>query len=110
MNLSIRNAQSEGVSVLFLTGEVDVYTAPKLRENLYPLLEETGQQVLLDLKDVNYMDSTGLGIIIGALKLAKSTSSQLTFQNVNERIRRLLDITGLAEIVEIKNEEAGKTS
>lgn len=51
------------------------------------------------------MDSTGLGVIIGALKLSKSKDGQLTLLNATARLERLFDITGLAEVMDIEHRE-----
>lgn len=105
LNLKIVKIESKEVSILQLIGEVDVYTAPKLKEELLPMVEKTNQKVEIDLSQVDYMDSTGLGVIIGALKLSKSKDGQLTLLNATARLERLFDITGLAEVMDIEHRE-----
>lgn len=105
MNLKIVKKEREEVLILQLTGEVDVYTVPKLKEELLPLVDKTNQKVEIDLSQVSYMDSTGLGVIIGALKLSKSKNGQLTLLNATARLNRLFEITGLAEVMDIENRE-----
>jgi anti-sigma B factor antagonist len=105
MNLEIRKEEREQAFVLVLKGEVDVYTAPKLKEELLPLVEKESHEVIIDLSNVEYMDSTGLGVIIGALKTSKTKQGQFKLRNATARLNRLFKITGLAEVMDIKHEE-----
>lgn len=105
MNLSLRTERNtDEEMVLFVAGEVDAYTAPQLKESLFHLLEDAadGLGVVLDLAQVGYMDSTGVGVLIAALKNCKAKGSHLVLQNVPPRIERIFKITGLTEIVTIK--------
>lgn len=106
MDLSIRYEEQNEVHVLYVAGEIDAYTAPKLREQLIPLVERSGGATLVDLTDVTYIDSTGLGIFIGGLKAAHASEGTLTLTGLSERIKRLFSITGLDEVIQI--EEDGK--
>lgn len=101
MNLSIAMENADGNHVLHLSGEVDAYTAQQLRDQLFPVVEQGGSQVTVDLEHVNYMDSTGIGIFIGALKAASKSGSQLRLEKVPPRINRLFRITGLHEIISV---------
>ncbi|WP_332698018.1 STAS domain-containing protein [Halalkalibacter lacteus] len=103
MNLSIRQEKNEDVVVLYLSGEIDAFTATKLREELIPLAE-MGQTVRVDLSGVDYIDSTGLGVFIGALKATHITEGNLTLVGMSTRIKRLFSITGLDEVIAIDEE------
>lgn len=105
MNLDIVKEEREQAFILVLNGEVDVYTAPKLKDELMPLVEKENHEVMIDLSHVDYMDSTGLGVIIGALKSSKSKQGQLKLRNATARLNRLFKITGLAEVMDIKQGE-----
>ncbi|KMJ55861.1 anti-sigma-factor antagonist [Bacillus sp. LL01] len=109
MNLDIRHEQSEDAELIYLTGEIDAYTAPKLRGALTPLAETSTKQIVVDLKNVQYIDSTGLGIFVGILKLTDANESSLKLRGMSDRVRRLFTITGLDEVIQIehnKEEEA----
>ncbi|MFS0675063.1 STAS domain-containing protein [Ornithinibacillus sp. 179-J 7C1 HS] len=103
MNLQIQIDESLDKSIVHLSGEIDVYTAPKLKDALLPLIIEQKTYLEVDLKDVNYMDSTGLGVFVNALKLSKEHESQLTLVNMQDRVFRLFQITGLDEIMDINS-------
>lgn len=101
MELKIREEKKDNVVELHLEGEVDVYTAPHLKKKLYTLMKE-GHSVVVSLEDVNYMDSTGLGVFIGALKQANSGKGSIQLRSLQPRIQRLFEITGLKEVMDIK--------
>ncbi|MBN9656194.1 anti-sigma factor antagonist [Halobacillus litoralis] len=107
MNLSIDVTNNEGVSNVVLTGEVDAFTAPKLKDTLLPLTKEKGQVVEVDFQDVNYMDSTGLGVFISALKSTKEHESEMRLVHMQDRVYRLFKITGLTEIINIESTVQG---
>ncbi|PRO65894.1 STAS domain-containing protein [Alkalicoccus urumqiensis] len=109
MNLDIQVHEHEQETVAFVNGEVDVYTASKLKETITPLAEEENNRLVVDLAGVDYIDSTGLGIFIGALKTAEKSGSSLVLTGLNDRVRRLFEITGLHEVIQIdsaRREEA----
>ncbi len=101
MDLSITVENNNQEKVLILAGEIDAYTAPQLKENLLPLTQEEGAVVKIDLTDIKYMDSTGLGVFISALKSTKEHKSSMKLVNLQERVYRLFEITGLIEIMDI---------
>ncbi|MGM8216629.1 STAS domain-containing protein [Bacillaceae bacterium W0354] len=103
MNLHIDTYKENDQTVLKLTGEIDAYTAPDLKNKLQQLITEEGAQVSVDLEHVNYMDSTGLGVFISALKNSKDKGSSLKLINLQENVYRLFNITGLDEVIHIEN-------
>ncbi|MDQ0299928.1 anti-sigma B factor antagonist [Salibacterium salarium] len=105
MNLDIRTEEKEDYNLLHVSGEVDAYTASQLRESLLPLTEKEGASVIVDLSNVDYIDSTGLGIFIGALKSSNHYNGTLRLVGLNARVKRLFSITGLDEVMDIEEEE-----
>jgi anti-sigma B factor antagonist len=102
MNLTIRMERNSGGHIVYLCGELDAFTAPQLKERLIPLASDPeARQIAVDLEQVTYIDSTGIGIFIGALKAARQTGCKLVIENVPPRIERIFRITGLHEIVPI---------
>ncbi|MFC4025321.1 STAS domain-containing protein [Oceanobacillus longus] len=102
MNLTVKVVDGIEKSILHVAGEIDAYTAPKLKEALLPLTKVDGRIVEVDLENVNYMDSTGLGVFISALKSTKESNSSLTLINLQDRVHRIFEITGLDEVIDIK--------
>lgn len=105
MNLQISHEKSDLQHCVRLAGEIDIYTADRLKSELLPITEQKGKQVTVDLSSITYIDSTGLGIFIGALKSSYKHGSSLKLIGANDRVRRLFNITGLDEIIDI-NESA----
>ncbi len=101
MNLRIRIDEENNKSVVHLTGEIDVYTAPLLKDALLPLTKQQGNVLEVNLEHVNYMDSTGLGVFVNALKSTKENDCVLRLVNLQDRVLRLFQITGLHEIMDI---------
>ncbi len=85
-----------------LSGEVDIYTSQELKENLYRVVETNKKDVIIDCKELNYIDSTGLGIFVGALKKAKQYEKKITIINLKDNIKKLFIITGLDKIFEVE--------
>src|SRR5690625_5053755 len=102
MNLEISVDQTDDKSIVVASGEIDVYTADKLKEKLLPLTEEKGELVQVDLQHVTYMDSTGLGVFISAYKSAKANGTEMELINARDRVLRLFIITGLHEILNLR--------
>ncbi len=107
MNLTIDVSNKENTAYLTLEGEVDAFTAPKLKETILPLTKEEGQTVEVDFANVDYMDSTGLGVFISALKSTKEHNSEMKLVHMQERVYRLFKITGLTEIMNIESTVQG---
>lgn len=94
--------QGDSVVVVNVQGEVDVYTAPKLREEIHRQMDDGATTVIVDLADVAYMDSSGLGVLIGALKRARENEGDMVVASANPRITRILDVTGLSKIFNVQ--------
>ena len=85
-----------------LTGEVDISTANNLKETLINLLQEKEADIKLNCKELEYIDSTGLGVLIGILKRLKSIEKNIIIINPKSNISKLLKITGLDKIFVIE--------
>jgi anti-sigma B factor antagonist len=107
MNLNINVNRSEEHIQIDLAGEIDAYTAPKLREELMPLAEEGKPVLIVSLKDVSYMDSTGLGAFVGLLKAVRKNEGDLKLVHLSARLERLFNITGLSDIIDISSKSEG---
>lgn len=84
---------------LTATGEVDISTAPQLREVLDGAYQEIKADILLRLDELTYIDSTGLGVIIGAFGRMQESKNRITLINPKDNIRKLLSITNLDRIL-----------
>ena len=90
-----------GVNVLAVRGEVDVYTAPRLREKLVELVSKGKHHIVVDLEAVDFLDSTGLGVLVGGLKRLRSHEGDLSLVCTQQRILKVFEITGLTKVFTI---------
>jgi len=96
------DASTEGDQlVLVLTGELDPHTAPLLRERIDGARTENTAVLVLDIGGLRFIDSSGLRVIIGAHKDMTGRGGRLILRSPTETTRRLLDITGLVDHLEI---------
>jgi anti-sigma B factor antagonist len=82
-------------AVLRIAGEVDVYTAPQLREQVVQLVNSGIRHIVADLGGVDFLDSTGLGALVGSLKRLRSHDGSFKLAASTSRTLQLLQITGL---------------
>lgn len=107
MNLKIDvKPVSSQISIISLEGEVDVYTAPQLKQQIIKLLDEGVKNIIVNLESVEYLDSTALGVLIGGLKRLREREGSLNLICTNNRIKRIFEITGLDKIFNILTSEA----
>jgi anti-sigma B factor antagonist len=85
-------------AVLKVAGEVDVFTAPKLREQVVDLAAKGVVHLVVDLSAVEFLDSTGLGVLVGGLKRLRTHDGSLALVMTTDRISRIFKITGLTAV------------
>ena len=86
-------------AVIQVTGEVDVYTAPMLRERIRELAAKGTVHLIADLGQVDFLDSTGLGVLVGGLKRLREAGGSLALSMTAPRILRIFQITGLTKVL-----------
>lgn len=101
MELSVSRQSVDGVPVVAVSGEVDVYSAPALKESLTELLQAGVHSVVVDLSDVAFLDSTGLGALVEARSATTEAGGTLPLVCAQERILKLFAITGLDGVFSI---------
>ncbi|MBW3602435.1 MAG: STAS domain-containing protein [Actinobacteria bacterium] len=101
MELSLNHRDEGAATVLEVAGEVDVYTAPKLRERLIELVQDGRHHIVVDMTKVEFLDSTGLGVLVGGLKRVRSHDGSLRLVCDKERILKIFRITGLTKVFPI---------
>jgi anti-sigma B factor antagonist len=82
-------------TVLAVSGEIDIATAPSLREKLHGLLAEERMQLVIDLDEVTFLDSTALGVLVGVLKRVRTEGGELRVVCNQPRVRKVFEITRL---------------
>jgi anti-sigma B factor antagonist len=114
IELKIDSVKVNDYTVIRLEGEVDVYSAPLLREEIIKQVERGEYKLVVDLEKVNFLDSTGLGVLVGGLKRVKPNDGELGIICNQDKILRIFRITGLDKIFpifdnidELKRRQAG---
>lgn len=98
MELDIQTAKSANHCEVVLHGEVDVYTAPSLKEKLVELIEDGCTNVVVDLEGVSFIDSSGLGVLVSALRRARERDGVVRVVCTRENILKIFRITGLDKV------------
>ncbi|WP_068402944.1 anti-sigma factor antagonist [Kribbia dieselivorans] len=101
MNLSVTTTEQDGTTVITAGGEIDVYTAPKLRDALDQQISAGRLDLIADLSGVSFIDSTGLGVLVGRLRYLTTHEGSLRVVTQSERVLRVFDITGLDAVFPI---------
>lgn len=95
MDLDVDISEQDGWAVVAVHGEIDMATAPSLREQVIGLVSEGRARIVVDLEGVDFIDSTGLGVLVGALKRSRTHDGELRLVCTNSRILKVFEITGL---------------
>ncbi|MHB8146556.1 MAG: STAS domain-containing protein [Vulcanimicrobiaceae bacterium] len=93
----VREAQGD-CNVVELGGEIDVYTSPKVKDAISDLIDRGIYNLVINLENVRYIDSTGLGVLIGGLKRVREHGGSVNLVCTNPQIKKIFDITGLVKI------------
>ena len=98
MELQIGTARKGDACVVTVAGEVDIYTSPALKTALAAAATEGCPLLIVDLNGVGFIDSSGLGVLVGALRRVREAGGDLRVVSGNETVARILRITGLDQV------------
>jgi len=101
MDVSVHTVVHGDQVVVQVAGEIDVYTAASLREKLADLIDADHTDVVVDLTGVTFMDSTGLGVLVGALKKVRGYGGRLQLVINQEKVIKVFRITALTQVFTI---------
>ncbi len=86
-------------NAVILKGDLDLSVASDLAEELKPLIAEQNRALVLDLQELQYIDSTGIGIIVSILKARDAMHAPFAVTNIPPKIKRLFDLTGITKYI-----------
>ncbi|MDP8959310.1 MAG: STAS domain-containing protein [Actinomycetota bacterium] len=110
MELSLASRTEGPWSVVEVRGEVDLATAPQLRESVLDLIDDGSHQIVVDLRGVDFMDSSGLGVLMTALKRLREYNGDLALVCREGPVLKVLSITGLDRVFPIYHDVAEATA
>jgi anti-sigma B factor antagonist len=100
--LELSVSDEGGETVLAAAGELDVHTAPELRERLSELIGTGSKTILIELSGVTFVDSTALSVLVSALKRLRQADGDLQLSSPTASVRRVFEITGLTRLFTIR--------
>jgi anti-sigma B factor antagonist len=107
MKMTTNIRQVDGVAIVDISGRLELgQESAALRDLIFDLLKNGHKQILLDLGDVYYIDSTGLGTLVSAFKTVRKQEGELKLLNLTNKVKDLLQITRLYTVFDIMNDEA----
>ena len=102
MNFDIKTERiSDDAYVIWLSGEVDLYTAPEFKQQLLEVIGQGGQEVIVDFSGTTFIDSTTLGVLVGGVKRLRTNDGQLSLVCSDRNITKIFEITGLDKVFTI---------
>jgi anti-sigma B factor antagonist len=90
--------------VFKLIGEIDIYTSNEFRDEVLKAYQQKNADLVIDAENLEYIDSTGLGALIGLLKMMQDTPYKIYIDNIKPNIRKLFDITKLDSLFIFRGE------
>ena len=104
--MKVEHYMEEKILKIIMTEEIDHHTSLTIRTRLdYEISRFRPKKVIIDLENVKFMDSAGIGLIIGRYKVIKECGGQLEIENVNLKLMRIFEMSGLNKIIEFNQKE-----
>ncbi|MGI6296466.1 MAG: STAS domain-containing protein [Armatimonadota bacterium] len=106
MDLVISVRHNGTIPIIDLSGEVDAYTSARFREAMVELIDNGSSSLVISMLKVEYIDSSGLGALVGGLKRSTENGGKIVLVCDNPQIRKVFEITGLEKVFPIYDAEA----
>jgi anti-sigma B factor antagonist len=103
-NKDYKSSQKGNQKVLSLTGELDLYSAPRVKKFLYQNIDSSVANMIIDLRNVRYIDSSGIGILIAAKKKMKEVNGTIALANLNNDVRKIFRLATLEKFFNIMDQ------
>ena len=102
MSLNIKSSYEKDNWVFFVEGELDVSCAKAFKTKIEDSLDEKFSDVSIDMKDLTYIDSTGVGVIVGIMKTLRKSGKDIVLLNAKDNIKKIFKITGIDQILRME--------
>jgi anti-anti-sigma factor len=107
MGLAINTESRQGSTVVRLDGDFDLYSGAEVRTAVEPLIARNGNAVYLDLARVTFLDSSGLGTLVGLQKVANRAHARFILCAPSPQLQKIMDVTNLRDAFTIVSEVPG---
>ncbi|MFC1504162.1 STAS domain-containing protein [Spirochaetota bacterium] len=103
--MEIITRDREGIIIFDIKGEIDLYNAPEIKESIKQQIDQGHKKVIINLENVSYIDSSGIGALISSLSNLKKIGGGLKIINVYDSVRKVFELTKLTSFFQIFNSE-----
>lgn len=104
LNIDIHYGEQEKAWKVILTGDLDINSSIKLKDELTDILDENDADIIIEAEQLNYIDSTGLGVLISLLKRLNQFEKTMVIKNPQDNILKIFKITGLYKVIKIEKD------
>ena len=101
LDFEVSVTAADDAATVRIKGELDCYTAPRLRSALVTLVEDGVRHVTLDIGGVEFVDSTGLSVMVGGMKRLRDQGGGMVVKSPTDATRKLFEITGLTTVLDL---------
>lgn len=105
IDLKIDIKKNDLFAVLELVGDFDAFAASRFRETIVGVIEEGSKNIIVNMKEVEYIDSAGLGALVGGLKRVSEKDGKIVIVSDNYQVKKVFEITGLVKVFSIFTSE-----
>ena len=105
--MQVKVRETNGVTVVGVTGDIDINTSPDIKKSFDEVVREKKEKVVIDFKDVGYVDSSGLATLVEILKKLRAYGGRLKLAGLSDKVLGLFEITKLSKLFDINGDEAG---
>lgn len=103
--MHIKQEDREGVLICYILGDIDINTSPQIKKIFDKIISDKKSKLVVNFKDVNYVDSSGLATLVEILKGLRTYGGKLKLTNLSTKVMNLFEITKLEKLFEITQEE-----
>lgn len=103
--MQINSEDRSGISIFRVNGDIDINTSPEVKKSFNQTIAQKKDKVVINLKNVNYVDSSGLATLVEILKNLRAYGGKLKLTNLSAKVRGLFEITKLDKLFDISAEE-----
>ncbi len=102
MGFKINSSEKDGIALVNVEGEIDMFTSPNLRDTLLPFFKKKVEGIIVDLTQVSFMDSSGIATLVEGLQWSKKESREFILTGLGKTVFNALSLTKLDNVFTIK--------